>query len=161
MNCPQAQQTSTMLESTASSRESVGARGGSTASQVGSSKASGSRQQGRHAVTARVYALNRVDALGSANVAIGKDLIFGKDATVLFDTGASLSFVAQAFCIHACGVLSSVDEEIVVSVPTGQSYRVGRVYKGCDVVVKRQSFIADLIPFKIEDFDAILGMICW
>ena len=51
-----------------------------------------------------------------------------------------------------------IDCSMVVSLPTGDSLIVDRVYMGCRVIIEGHEFMANLVLLDIQEFDVILGM---
>ena len=54
--------------------------------------------------------------------------------------------------------IQPIDCSMVVSLPTGDSLIVDRVYMGCRVIIEGHEFRANLVLLYIQDFDVILGM---
>ncbi|CAL2266192.1 unnamed protein product [Prunus armeniaca] len=93
------------------------------------------------------------------HVSVGGMLpIFGIPARVLIDPGATHSFVAHSFAHNANARLTALREELAISVPTGDVFTVGVVYRGSMVLVGDVILEADLIPLDMVDLNVILGM---
>ena len=84
--------------------------------------------------------------------------IFGVDARLLIDTGSNNSFASTEFAKHSNRPLTPLEEELLVITPLGERLYRSTVFKACEVGVERGILEADLIPLKMRDFDAILGM---
>ena len=84
--------------------------------------------------------------------------IFGRDAHILIDPGATHSFISTGFISNVNVESQPVDCSIVVSLPTRDSKIVESVYLDSRVIIGGQEFLADLILLDIHDFDVILGM---
>ncbi|CAL9025506.1 unnamed protein product, partial [Prunus brigantina] len=84
--------------------------------------------------------------------------VFGIPARVLIDPGATHSFVALRFAQNANVKLSALQNELAISVPTGEIFKVGIVYRDSMVLVGDVFLEADLIPLEMVDLDVILGM---
>ena len=92
------------------------------------------------------------------DVVTGTISLFDTDAHVLVDSGATHSFISQEF-IERVGIeMRPTECSMVVSLPTGDSLIVNRVYRGSKVTITSHEFEADLIILDIHDFDIILGM---
>ncbi|XP_059635261.1 uncharacterized protein LOC132277416 [Cornus florida] len=77
---------------------------------------------------------------------------------VLFDSGASYSFITSAF-IRALGLeVNHLDRPLCVDTPVEGSVTLGRVYQGCSIMIIRRVLEFKLILLKMTGFDIILGM---
>ena len=77
---------------------------------------------------------------------------------VLFDSGASRSFVSQTF---SSGFRVSIDDlecPLRVSIANEHEVFASSVYLGCELVIFGVSFPIDLIPIPMGDVCVILGM---
>ena len=84
--------------------------------------------------------------------------LFDTDAHVLVDSGATHSFISLEF-IERVGIeMRPTECSMVVSLPTGDSLIVNKVYMGSKVTIASHEFEADLIVLDIHDFDIIMGM---
>ena len=54
--------------------------------------------------------------------------------------------------------IQPIDCSMVVSLPTGDSLIIDRVYMGCRVIIEGHEFRANLVLLDIQDFDVILEM---
>ncbi|XP_017434511.2 uncharacterized protein LOC108341320 [Vigna angularis] len=65
----------------------------------------------------RVYAMTGAEATGPGNLIIGNCLLFGKACCVLFDSGATHSFVSDD-CVRKLGlIVSELQYDLIVSTP--------------------------------------------
>ncbi|XP_059630069.1 uncharacterized protein LOC132273052 [Cornus florida] len=79
-------------------------------------------------------------------------------ARVLFDSGASYSFIASSFT-RALGLeVSQLDRPLYVDTPIGGSVILGRVCWGCSITIAGQVLEFNLIILEMTGFDVILGM---
>ena len=85
--------------------------------------------------------------------------VFGEPAQVLFDSGASRSFISTPFALHANRELTPLKNKLIVTTPLGERIQRTFVFKGCEVVVEGMLLKANLIPLEMSDFDVILGMV--
>ena len=83
--------------------------------------------------------------------------IFGEPARVLFDYGASRSFISISFALYANWELTPLKSKLIVTTPLGERILKTFVFKGCEIVVEGMVLKANLIPLKMLDFDVILG----
>ncbi|CAJ2645621.1 unnamed protein product [Trifolium pratense] len=116
----------------------------------------GQMQAGRG--QARVFALTRQDAQASNAVVTGILSICSQDAHVLFDPGATHSFISLWFASRLGKNSSVLDEALVVALPVGDKLFAESVYHSCDVSIAGQILFADLVVIDMIDFDVILGM---
>ncbi|CAL9014111.1 unnamed protein product [Prunus brigantina] len=96
----------------------------------------GSQQRGRGGrpkATGRVYTMTQQEAHASPDVITGMLPVFGIPARVLIDPGATHSFVALRFAHNANVKLSALQNELAISVPTGEIFKVGvlRLFGTC------------------------------
>ena len=107
---------------------------------------------------ARVFAVTQQDATTAPNVVTSMILVFGRDAHILIDPGATHSFISMEFISKVNVKSQPIDCSIVVSLPKGDSRIAESVYQNNRVIIGGQEFLADLIFLDIHDFDVILGM---
>ncbi|XP_071933023.1 uncharacterized protein [Coffea arabica] len=115
----------------------------------------------RPKANARIHAMTDMDIEGFDDVVTGVLSINSVPAYVLFDCGASHSFVSKRFVILLNMVSEWLDDPYRVSIP-GNKILVSHIrYKGCQIDVGGKEFDADLVQIGVNDFDVILGMDCW
>ena len=96
-------------------------------------------------------------AAESPNVVIGTSMVNSYPATVLFDTGAMHSFIAQSFVEHHGIRTSTMKKCMLVSSPGGQL----RSHISCPrviVFIGRVKFSTYLMVIDTKGIDVILGM---
>ena len=77
---------------------------------------------------------------------------------ILFDSGASHSFVSSSF-VKAHDMKTEVgNEEWRIRVPTGDTQISKAICKRCPLMLGYLKMPADLVFMEINDFDIILGM---
>ena len=84
--------------------------------------------------------------------------VFGEPTRVLFDSGASRSFISTSFALHANRELTLLKSKLIVTTSLGERIMRTSVFKGYEVVIEGIVLKANLIPLEILDFDVILGM---
>nr|XP_027186082.1 uncharacterized protein LOC105852844 [Cicer arietinum] len=82
----------------------------------------------------------------------------GRDAHVLFDLGATHSFVSSWFATRLGKCSSFLEEPLVVAKPVGGNLLAKSVYRSCDINIDGKVLPVDLVVIDLVDFDAILGM---
>ncbi|KAJ1430370.1 Aspartic peptidase domain superfamily [Sesbania bispinosa] len=116
----------------------------------------GQAQAGRG--QARVFAMTRQDAQASNVVVTGILSICSRDAHVLFDPGATHSFVSLSFASQPGKSPSYLDETLAVTTPVGEILLADCVYLSCVVSIGGKELLSNLIALDMVDFDVILGM---
>ena len=77
---------------------------------------------------------------------------------ILFDYGASHSFVV-ASSVDVLGLeVETLDEPLHVSSPLGTRMRIDQICRDCELDILGILFMVDLRVMDISDFDVILGM---
>ena len=84
--------------------------------------------------------------------------VFGPDAHILINPGATHSFISTGFISNVNVESQPIDYRIVASLPTGDSRIAESVYLDSRVIIGDQEFQEDLILLDIHDFDVMLGM---
>lgn len=84
--------------------------------------------------------------------------LFSRYAKVLFDSGATFSFISIAFAYHANRNTKPLDCYLIVASPMGDNMIVNQVYNSCLISFGDINFYADLLPIVMHDFDVILGI---
>ena len=79
-------------------------------------------------------------------------------ARVLFDSGASHSFIAASVVIELGLEVETLDEHLYVSSPLGIRARIGMICRGCELEISGTLLTVDLRIMDISEFDVILGM---
>jgi hypothetical protein len=97
------------------------------------------------------------DAQAAPDVIIGMILINDNDAIVLFDSGASHSFVAINFVQKHNLPLSMLKNRTIVSSPGGDMH-ARHVCSKVSILIRGVEFLANLIVFESNGIDMILGM---
>ena len=85
--------------------------------------------------------------------------ILNTPVVVLFDTGASHSFISE-LCVHTLSLPTSESERrMMVSSPVGGMIEISRTCSNVEIVMGELKIVAhDLRVIKMEDIDIILGM---
>jgi hypothetical protein len=97
------------------------------------------------------------DAQAALDIIIGMILINDNNAIVLFDSGASHSFVAANFVQKHNLPLSMLKNQMIVSSPGGDMH-ARHVCPKVNILIKGVEFIANLIVLESKGIDVILGM---
>ena len=79
-------------------------------------------------------------------------------AIVLFDSGASHSFISESFA-KKCHLETITDnKEWNIRIPTGENRIMTLICERCPIILGHLVLSADLIVLDMRDFDIILGM---
>ena len=88
----------------------------------------------------------------------GTFILFHLWARVLFDSGASHSFIA-ASCVRVLGLeVETLDEPLHVSSPLGIKARIDLICRGCELEISRILLTVDLPVMDMSEFEVILRM---
>jgi len=106
----------------------------------------------------RAFQITSEEAREDPNVVTGIFLVNSRPAHILFDSGASDSFVSYEFAHSfqiACFVLA---QPFHVDTAGSISLLADKVYRDCVIEIEGYTFLANLIPISLPNFDIILGM---
>ena len=113
---------------------------------------------GTSRVQGRVYAIipptEPTDQLGIQ----GMFLLSHIWARVLFDSGASYSFIVASVVIELGLEVEALEEPLYVSSPLGIRARIGMICRGCELEISKILLTVDLRVMDMSEFDVILGM---
>ena len=105
----------------------------------------------------RVFSLSQQEARDSPDVVAGTISISAQPCSVLFDSGASLSFVVEHF-LDCVGVVPSfLTRGLSVRLPTGDSV-LASLLCACEVEIAGRRLATELLVLPLSEFDVILGM---
>jgi len=119
----------------------------------------GPSDQTRHPkATGRVFTLNGAKVSKSKDLIQGRCFINGIHLLVLFDFGATHSFISY-LCVEKLKLyVSSLNKDLVVETPTSGSVLTSNVCLNCSMEISGTTFLIDLICLPLSQFDVILGM---
>ncbi|XP_063945890.1 uncharacterized protein LOC135151389 [Daucus carota subsp. sativus] len=107
---------------------------------------------------ARVFDMSVKDAIQDAEVVAGTLNVNSLNAKVLIDSGATRSFISQAFVDKLNCPVELLNEVMNVELANQDRISVNQICPDCEVEILGSKLCADLIPFKLGEFDVILGM---
>ncbi|XP_073313588.1 uncharacterized protein [Primulina huaijiensis] len=107
---------------------------------------------------ARVYALTQEEADNSNDVVAGTIQINNMPAYVLFDCGATHSFMSKRFAKKLGTKPDNLEEPYRVATPANRTLETRTLYRDIGVLIDNQNFKANLIQLNMVEFDVILGM---
>ena len=115
-------------------------------------------QAGTSGVQGRVYAIIPPAESADQPLIHGTFLLSHLWARVLFDSGASHSFIATSIVIELGLEVKTLEEPIYVSSPLGIRARIGMICCGCELEISGILLTVDLRIMDMLEFDVILGM---
>ena len=77
---------------------------------------------------------------------------------MLFDSGASHSFIAASVVIELGLEVEALEEPLYVSSPLGVKAMIGMICRGCELEISGILLTMDLRVMNMSEFDVILGM---
>src|SRR5581483_11393186 len=81
-----------------------------------------------------------------------------KPALVLFDTGATWSYLSHRFCKDFQIELGKLDRPVIIDVAAEKVHVVEHVYRGCIIDIFGVQFSINLIPVPMNGIDVIVGI---
>ncbi|GKA84491.1 putative reverse transcriptase domain-containing protein [Tanacetum coccineum] len=109
-------------------------------------------------IQGRAYALGGRDASPDTNIITGTFLLNNRYATILFDTGADMSFVSNTFNALINITPTTLESHYDVELDDGKIIGVNTIIRGCTLNFMNYPFNIDLIPVPLGSFDVIIGM---
>jgi hypothetical protein len=117
--------------------------------------------QPRHTAPTRVYALTPDNIKAEENatdIVTGTIPLFGSVACVLFDSGATHSFISSSY-VKLCKLSTEpLDQNICVVTPIGDAITCRKCVDNCPIVIEGKTLPAKLAVFSMLGFDVILGV---
>ncbi|KAD6796106.1 hypothetical protein E3N88_07002 [Mikania micrantha] len=108
---------------------------------------------------ARAFTMTKDQADKDLDVVTGTFLINDIPASVLFDSGASMSFVAITFCDKLRANVKKIEHAFNVETVLGKSTRVTEVIDDdCYIDIEGHRFPVKLFVITLGGFDVVLGM---
>ncbi|XP_074348976.1 uncharacterized protein LOC141688179 [Apium graveolens] len=107
---------------------------------------------------ARTFNMNIKDAIQSSEVVAGTLSVNNINAKVLFDSGATRSFISESFVGKLNYEIELLVEPLSIIVANQEQVSVKSICPRYKVEISGYSFPASLIPFQLGEFDVILGI---
>ena len=108
--------------------------------------------------TCRVFSITANDAANTSGTILGTLSIGNRNASSLFDTGATHSFVSTSYAKHLGIAPTALLSDFSVGTPIGVVMLVNTQYLDCVVIIGGRELLVDLLPIHMRDFDVILGL---
>ena len=115
-------------------------------------------QEGTSGIQGCVYVVIPPTELVDQPVIQGTFLLSRLWARVLFDSGASHSFIAASIVIELGLEVEALEKPLYVSSPLGIRARIGMICRGCELEISGILLIVDLRVMDMSEFNVILGM---
>ncbi|KAL8133741.1 hypothetical protein AgCh_008979 [Apium graveolens] len=107
---------------------------------------------------ARTFKMTQKSPVHDYDVVAGMLTLNSVPVNVLFDSGASKSFISMN-CVNKMRLmLEDLDEPLTIEVANKDKVPVKQFCPSCFLEISGYMFHVDLIPFELGDFDVILGM---
>ncbi|KAL8109343.1 hypothetical protein AgCh_025440 [Apium graveolens] len=107
---------------------------------------------------ARTFNMTMKDDVQDVDVVAGMLVINSVEVKVLMDSGATRSFISESILDRLNCVAYPLEPNLIMEVANQEKVIVDKFCPDCVVVIEGRHFSADLIPFKLGEFDVILGM---
>ncbi|XP_047164009.1 uncharacterized protein LOC124833544, partial [Vigna umbellata] len=106
----------------------------------------------------RVFAMSGAEAEKLGNLKLDTCSLFGRNVHVLFDSGATHSFISL-LCVENLGLsMFDLGCELIVSTPTSGQVSTSSICVGCRIEVTAHKSRVNLVCLPLEGLDVILGM---
>ncbi|KAI3743596.1 hypothetical protein L1987_61306 [Smallanthus sonchifolius] len=106
----------------------------------------------------RAYALTEEEARGNPDVVSGTFLVNNEHAAILFDSGASKSFISNAFSCKLDCTINTIVKAFSVQTAVGKNSAVFQVTEDCIIEIEGHKFPSRLFLLTLGGFDIVLGM---
>ncbi|XP_022014227.1 uncharacterized protein LOC110913713 [Helianthus annuus] len=106
----------------------------------------------------RMFQITTEEAKDHPNVVSGIFLLNLMPTYVLFDTGASRSFVSSELVSHPSFRIERMHVPLEVEIADSKSYLLHEVCRDCEIIVEDEKFAIDLIPMVLGEFKVVVGM---
>src|ERR1044071_3127810 len=99
------------------------------------------------------------ETTAASDVILGTLPVNHVPASVLFDPGASPSFMSESYALRHEFAFEEMFSPMIIQTP-GSKWQTSRVSHGNEIAIEGLVFLASLIALKSSDIDVILGMDC-
>src|SRR3954469_23405065 len=97
------------------------------------------------------------EVIATSDVILGTLPVNHVHASILFDPGASHSFMSESYALRHEFPFEEMFSPMIIQTP-GSKWRTNRVSHGNKIAIEGLVFLASLIALKSSDIDVILGM---
>ncbi|KAJ9547013.1 hypothetical protein OSB04_019556 [Centaurea solstitialis] len=106
----------------------------------------------------RAFQMTAEEAQTAPDVITGIFPVNSKSALILFDTGATWSYVSHRFCKDFQIELGNLDRPFAIDVAVEEVRVVEHVYRGCSIDIFGVQFSIDLIPIPMNGINVVVGI---
>ncbi|XP_035832918.1 uncharacterized protein LOC110876286 [Helianthus annuus] len=106
----------------------------------------------------RMFQLTSDEAKASPDVVSGIFLVNSMPMNVLFDSGASRSFISNELLAHPSFKLEKMMVPLEVEVSDSKSYLLHDICRNCKILIEDEEFSIDLVPMYMGEFKVVVGM---
>ncbi|KAI3762548.1 hypothetical protein L1987_52979 [Smallanthus sonchifolius] len=106
----------------------------------------------------RAFVMGAGDARQDPNIVTGTFPVNNHYASILFDTGADMSFVSNDFKSILGIKASKLEQKYTIELANGKLINTGEVIQGCTLCLKNHTFSIDLLSVDLGSFDVVIGM---
>ncbi|KAI3762611.1 hypothetical protein L1987_53048 [Smallanthus sonchifolius] len=106
----------------------------------------------------RAFVMGARDARQDPNIVTGTFPINNHYASILFDSGADMSFVSNDFKSLLGIKANKLDQSYTIQLANGKLIETGEVIRGCTLYLENHTFSIDLLPVELGSFDIVIGM---
>ncbi|KAI3667584.1 hypothetical protein L6452_42650 [Arctium lappa] len=124
----------------------------------GNSVGSTARVEQTPRAPSRAFWMSAEEAKETADVVSGTFLVNSLPARVLFDSGATCSFVSDTFCKRFTIPISVLSDALVVEIANGDQVVIRDCFCNCTIEIDGNLFGVDLLPMAIGGFDVVIGI---
>ncbi|XP_022038817.1 uncharacterized protein LOC110941486 [Helianthus annuus] len=121
------------------------------------SKKEDKKQEGSRA-KGRMFQITSEEAKSHPNVISGIFLLNSIPVYVLFDTGATMSFISNEIIQHPSFKIERMPMPLEVEIADSKMYMLHEVCRNCKFTIEDEEFDIDLIPMVLGEFKMIVGM---
>ncbi|XP_074355775.1 uncharacterized protein LOC141695427 [Apium graveolens] len=107
---------------------------------------------------ARTFNMTMKEAMQSPSVTTCTLSVNSVNARVLIDSGATRTFISEKFIDKIYCEIQRFDETLIIKLANDDQVLVDQVCLECDIEIAKHHFLIDLIPFKLREFDVIIGI---
>ncbi|KAD5317689.1 hypothetical protein E3N88_17635 [Mikania micrantha] len=106
----------------------------------------------------RAFKITAEEAKVTSDVVTGTFHINSLPAYIIFDSGASRSFISVKFVNHDSFVLAKLPFPLEVEIADSKNFLVYDIYHRCKLTIDGEDYEVDLIPMILGEFDVVIGM---
>ncbi|GJZ10603.1 putative reverse transcriptase domain-containing protein, partial [Tanacetum coccineum] len=107
---------------------------------------------------AKVYVVGNTGTNPDSNVVTGTFLLNDRYASILFDTGADISFISTTFSSLIDITPTTLDHYYDVELADEKIIRINTIIRGCTLNFLDHPFNINLMPVELGSFDVEIGM---